>query len=364
MINKKVLAMCLSPDRGGLELYFLKFVDYYIQRDTEVHVACSKKSYITNNISKNKLECRSHGFFNNLINFLIIRRYIVKNKIDLIHVSWSKDLFLAALLKTFSPRDVKIIFYRQMKIPRSKKDLIHRIIYKKIDLFLVITKKLYQEACAFLPIDKSRVHILPYGIKRPLKNNKITKQKFFSKYNMNTSIFSVGIFSRIEEQKGQHLVLDAIKQSRHDIQLFIIGHCMDNNYRKSLIESTSKYNLTNFVRFIEFVDSPMSFMPFFDLIILPTYEETFGLTVAEAMLMQVPVIGSNVGGVPEIINHGHNGLLFKTKNHHDLQEKIDSIIEKKEMRQKFVDNGVKFINEKYDYNSHYIHFEKIISRYQ
>ena len=105
---------------------------------------------------------------------------------------------------------------------------------------------------------------------------------------------------------------------------------MDEKYRKNLIDSVSKYNLKKSVRFIEFVDSPMSFMPCFDLIILPTYEETFGLTVAEAMLMQVPVIGSNAGGVPEIIDHGYNGLLFQTKNYHDLQEKIDSIIEKKE----------------------------------
>ena len=47
MIKKKLLAMCLSPDRGGLELYFLKFIDYYTQRNTEVHVICSDKSYIT-----------------------------------------------------------------------------------------------------------------------------------------------------------------------------------------------------------------------------------------------------------------------------------------------------------------------------
>ena len=234
MIKKKLLAMCLSPDRGGLELYFLKFIDYYTQRNTEVHVICSDKSYITKNTSKNKLVCRPHGFFNNIINFFTIRRYIIKNKVDLIHVSWSKDLFLAAILKNFSPRNIKIIFYRQMKIPRPKKDLVHRFIYKNIDLFLVITKKLYQEACTFLPIEKSIVHILPYGIRRPSTDIKITKKKFFSEYDMNISLFSVGIFSRIEEQKGQHLVIEAIKQSKHDIQLFIIGHCMDEKYRKKI----------------------------------------------------------------------------------------------------------------------------------
>ena len=66
-------------------------------------------------------------------------------------------------------------------------------------------------------------------------------------------------------------------------------------------------------------------MPYFDLIILPTYEETFGLTVVEAMLMSVPVIGSNAGGVPEIISHKYNGLLFKTRDHNDLMHNIDSV---------------------------------------
>ena len=68
--------------------------------------------------------------------------------------------------------------------------------------------------------------------RRPSTDIKITKKKFFSEYDMNISLFSVGIFSRIEEQKGQHLVIEAIKQSKHDIQLFIIGHCMDEKYRK------------------------------------------------------------------------------------------------------------------------------------
>ena len=51
---------------------------------------------------------------------------------------------------------------------------------------------------------------------------------------MESSIFSIGVFSRIEEQKGQHLVLNAIRQSKHKIQLFILGHCMDEKYKNKL----------------------------------------------------------------------------------------------------------------------------------
>ena len=80
-------------------------------------------------------------------------------------------------------------------------------------------------------------------------------------------------------------------------------------------------------------------MPYFDLIILPTYEETFGLVVAESMMMNVPVIGSNSGGVPEIIQDETNGLMFETRNSDSLAEKVLMIINNKEFwnmpKQKF-----------------------------
>ncbi len=214
-----------------------------------------------------------------------------------------------------------------MKLTRHKKSVYHKFIYGKVDLYLVITKKLYDEACKYLPLNSSIVHILSYGICKPNAKPSINKKEFFHKQKMDLSLFTIGIFSRIEEQKGQHLVLEAINKSKHKVQLCIIGHCMDEKYKDKLKSISDNYGISNLISYTGFLESPMIYMPFFDLIILPTYEETFGLIVAEAMFMRVPVVGSNAGGVPEIISHKSNGLLFHTKNYNDLQEKIDMIIE-------------------------------------
>ncbi len=358
MITNKMLALCTSPDQGGLELYFLKFVKYYANNN--LFVACTRNSYISRNIIKNKLECKPRGFINNIFNFLKIRKYIVDKNIDIIHVSWSKDLLLAILLKVFSKKYLKIVFYRQMKISRSKRDLYHKFVYSNIDVFLVITKKLYREACDYLPIHKSKIYVLEYGINAPSKDSIVDREKFYSDNNLDNAIFLIGVFSRIEEQKGQHLVLNAISQSKHEIQLCIIGHSMDDEYRQRLQSDALSLDIQNHVHFIDFVDSPMSYMPCFDLIILPTYEETFGLIVAEAMMMEVPVIGSNAGGVPEIINHKENGLLFESKNCIDLRKKIDFIIEKKEATRQIVNKASEFANQRYDYDKHFIKFEELI----
>ncbi|MEC8085743.1 MAG: glycosyltransferase family 4 protein [Pseudomonadota bacterium] len=358
----RLLALCTSPDQGGLELYFIKFIKYYDDKKS-VYVACAKDSYISENITKKKIECESNGILKSIRNFIRLRRSIIKNEIDWIHVSWTNDLLLGVLLKIFSPRHIKLIFYRQMKLTRFKNSPYHKFIYGKIDLFLVITKKLYNEACKYLPIKKSIIHVLSYGISKPDYKFSMSRKAFFDKYNMEASIFSIGVFSRIEEQKGQHLLIEAIRQSKHKIQLFIVGHCMDEKYKNQLENISSEYNLSSHICFTGFLQSPMNYMPFFNLVVLPTYEETFGLVVAEAMLMKVPVLGSNAGGVPEIITHESNGLLFETRNYNDLQDKIDMVIENSQLRERIIDKGFKFVNKYYEYYSHFDKFEKIINTY-
>ncbi len=361
MIINKVLAICLSPDRGGLELYFLKFIEYYRGMGLHLHVGCSKNSYISDNTTGYKIEIFRKGFFQKIKNIFLLRRYIIDNNLNILHISWGKDIFLAVMLKLLTPGSIKIVFYRQMKISRPKKDFYHRFIYKHIDIFLVITDKLKNEAYNYLPIPKRRIKKLTYGIKTPPSGSIINKNDFFENNNINPEIFSIGVFSRIEEQKGQHLVLDAINQCTHEIQLCIIGHSMCKDYKNRLVRDAANYNLSDYLRFINFVESPMSYMPCFDLIILPTYEETFGLIVAEAMLMKVPVIGSNAGGVPEIISSDHNGLLFESKNAIDLSNKIDIVLQNISLREKLISNGYKYANNEYNYQKHFDRLEKIIN---
>lgn len=357
----KVLALCLSPDRGGLELYFIKLIQHYKNIGYNIHVGCTKNSYISNIIIHNKIVCTDNLYFKYIRNIFELRRYIINNKLNILHVSWTKDIFIAVILKLFTPGSIKIIFYRQMKIPHQKKTFYHKFFYKHIDLLLVITDKLKEEAYRNIPIDKDKVIKLTYGIGKPKLNINIDKSSFIKKNKIDSKIFSIGIFSRVEEQKGQHLVLDAMKMSLNKMQLCIIGHVMSSQYKEDLLIKSKIYHLTKYLKFINFVDSPMSYMPFFDLVILPTYEETFGLVAAEAMIMGVPVIGSNAGGVPEIISHGNNGLLFETKNMDDLSEKIDMIIENKTLRNNLVSNAHEYAYKEFDYNKHFDRLEKIFN---
>ena len=81
MNTNKILAICLSPDQGGLELYFIKLIKYYKMLGRNIHVGCSRKSYITQTITSNKIECHKEGVFRLIKNFILLRKYILAKNI-------------------------------------------------------------------------------------------------------------------------------------------------------------------------------------------------------------------------------------------------------------------------------------------
>lgn len=62
-------------------------------------------------------------------------------------------------------------------------------------------------------------------------------------------------------------------------------------------------------------------------VIHPTFEDSFGLAVAEAQASGVPVAASAVGGVPDLIRHGETGLLFDPKNPKDIRQKVEDLLD-------------------------------------
>ena len=161
---KKILAICSSPDQGGLELYFISLVNYFLDKGN-IYSATRSNSFISQKIKTRNISIRKNNFLNIFQNVKKILDFIEKNDIDIIHVSWSKDLLLCALIKKFSSKHLKIIYYRQMKLTRKKSNLYHKFIYNKIDHVLAITEKLSLECNKYLPLTSDQVDILKYGIK-------------------------------------------------------------------------------------------------------------------------------------------------------------------------------------------------------
>ncbi|MDD4354135.1 MAG: glycosyltransferase family 4 protein, partial [Candidatus Nanoarchaeia archaeon] len=80
-----------------------------------------------------------------------------------------------------------------------------------------------------------------------------------------------------------------------------------------------------------------------DIFVMASQMESFGLAYAEAMACGIPVIGTSVGGIPEIINNNVNGFLIEPKNSVELAKKIQTLLKNPDMREEMGREGVKKI---------------------
>lgn len=354
----KTLEICMSKGFGGLELYVLKVAKYLENNNLEKNVLTKEDSFLSKKLSDSNI---SNDTFSSvfrhfpLYSALKLAKYIDSNAIDVIHIHWGNDLLFAVLGKVFSRRKVKLVYTRQMTLTRKKDDIYHRFLYRNVDAYLVITKALYTDAVKYLPLSIERIHLLYYGVPEANKNE-VPCNEYISESKMDKEIFRLAIFGRVEEGKGQHLVIGAVKnliKQGENIQLAIIGHIMDQEYYKSIQSNLAENNLENSVLYLGFHNNPTSIMPCFDAVVLATKCETFGLVLPEAMRAEVAVIGSNCGGVPEIIEHEKTGLLFEPESVADLSDQLLKLVDDNDFCKQLAKAGKKDADERFSEEKHF-----------
>lgn len=252
-----------------------------------------------------------------------LARIIDDEEIDVLHLHWTKDLPLAIMAKLISARKPRVVQSRHMTMTRFKDDFYHRFLYKNLDMMLAVTQQVKTQVQKFIPEEiRPKVEVLYIGAEQPVIISEEEKKTRREALGLAQS-FTVGIVGRIEAQKGQHLVLEAVKKlisKGIDTKALIVGHAMDEGYLKQLKEEYRDIGI-----FTGFTNEAQTLMQLCDVAVLATDKETFGLVLIEAMMCGVCVVGSDSGGPLEIIDDGKSGLLFKTLDSDDLSAKLETL---------------------------------------
>lgn len=132
---------------------------------------------------------------------------------------------------------------------------------------------------------------------------------------------------RVTRPKGVHVLIEAFnKLSIDNIELRIHGDTSDQQYFAKLQNLIKEKNIHFFGRFEP--KQIYQLLSEIDVLIIPSICcENMPLAVLEALSSKIPVIGSNIGGIAEVIKHGENGLLFQVGDVDDLAEKMKLILE-------------------------------------
>lgn len=355
----KILELCTSTGWGGLELYALNISKWLNQQGFDCLLVAKPDSLVARrsdeySIEKSYLLPRFRLF--PLFAAKRLANLIDQKNIDILHVHWNKDLILAVLAKCLSRTKPGLVFIRHMALTRHKRDAYHKFIYRNIDAYLVITKKLGDEARKFLPIDEHKIHLLYHGIGQHEQANRQYCEMFLAEKGIGNKNFRVLLPGRIEHGKGQHVLIKAIYQLQQEgliVDVVLLGHIMDQNYYDDLSQSIREWGLQEQVHYLGFVENPVYIYNCFDAIVLTTYAETFGLVLIEGMKSGVAVVGTNAGGVPEIVEQGKTGLLFEPGDSEGLAHCIKQLANDPALRQELAHSGQLYAEKKFSEQQHH-----------
>ena len=159
---------------------------------------------------------------------------------------------------------------------------------------------------------------------------------------------TVTFIGRLDVQKGCEFLLKAASETlkeQEDVQFLIVG---EGRLKEELLSLTAKLGIDKELIFVGFREDIQNILACTDIFVMPSLWEGFGLSLVEAMAAGKPVIATNVGPLPELINHEETGFIVPARDHMALAAAVLTLAKNEELRKKMGKRAREKVKEKFD----------------
>lgn len=252
-----------------------------------------------------------------------IAKLCKKHKVDLIHIHDPSAIALSIIADKFANLP-PFIFSKKTSFPiKPKKFTLYKYNYSKIKKYFCVsneTKRVTAESIK----DTEKLITIYHGTNLKHKSDK-TAFLLREKYNIAADKKIVGIIGNHIRAKNFETLIETVniiinEKKRTDIVFVQIGNFTDRT--PDLVASVKKYNLENHIHFLGYTANASKFIPQFDSLLVTSQTEGIPQVIFESFYHKKPVVSTSVGGIPEIIEDGYNGLLTPKHDAKALADKI------------------------------------------
>jgi len=338
--NRKLAIVCFSTAFGGLELSTLRLAQELSARDATTVLVVPPETPLALEAVRRGLKVaflKPRMKYGDLFASWELARILSAHAVEIAIVMQSKDINVVVAAKLANP-SVKIVYYQQMQSTIDKRDAIHTWMYSKLSLWISLTNRMKMEVLEHTRVPEHMVKVVPLGRDTALFDPRRYDQSLVrSRLGLPLDRTIVAMLGRLDPQKGQEEFLRSISHvsNRHPGVLYLIAGDEtrgEQGYRQYLGQLVEQLGLGESVRFLPFTDDVPEFMAAIDLFVLPSYSETYGLVLIEAMAMEKPVVATSAGGVPEIVENGRDGLLIPPRDEKSLADAINLLLDDPSLR--------------------------------
>lgn len=267
--------------------------------------------------------------------FWEIKKLIRKNQPDIViaHLTWSR--FIALLAAWLSKVPIRIGYeHGDLFFTHWKFRWMNYLTQFFTHYLIVCSDALKKRIGEFYSIQEDKVKVIHNFVESKYfcpALKKDNRNEF--KNNQTVNIFAIGSLGYGVNKRTDVIIraVHSVIQQGGEVQLRIVG---DGEQKKNLEELSGELKISSFVHFLGWRRDIADLLKEADLFCHAAPFEPFGLVCVEAMLMELPVIAPNSGGIPEIIKNNETGYLYTPLDGEELAEKILFLIKNKETRLK------------------------------
>ncbi len=352
-----ILQVCLSPSWGGLEMSALKMTGYFLDRGHRCFCLCKHDGELHNNLGKEGLPHRSVNVLSHYSppSILKLRKLIRQEQVNVIHCHFLHDLWLISPALWRMPQ-VKFFATCHMLFSRTKKkDWTHRLLYGRLDKLIALTQIAKEFHLKCLPVPEEDVVVIPNGVDlNRFSRDRLDEKPIRDELEIAKADPVVGCIGRLDQGKGQEELICAARDvvaAFPNSRFLIVGDATrgeGEGFAARLRDLISEFRLEKNVILTGFRSDTPRILKALDVFAFPSYKETFGMSLLEAMAMRVPVIASDSGGVPEILDYGRCGILIPPREAQPLAQAITRYLGDPQLAQEMAHNARRRVEQEYD----------------
>ncbi len=168
------------------------------------------------------------------------------------------------------------------------------------------------------------------------------------------------IVARLHPEKGYEYLFQALAEMKSSLDrpvlLLVAGA---GPFEEAYRAQVRSLGCADNVHFLGFRKDVQDLMTAADLVVLPSVAEAFGLVLTEALYLGTPVVATRVGGIPEIVSDGVDGVLVPPANSHALAEAIGGLLRDPERRRRMAGTGRRKVQERFQFEDMVRAYEKV-----
>lgn len=287
--------------------------------------------------------------------------------IDVIHCHSLKSYVYAGFANIFLRK--KLIFnYHGLFIKSEYYNVFEAMLYRIMHLIITLFGAVDLALC---PSEASRIKLLKETIRFPkMLSYYLGAEPNTDVTPYNTDIAAqlallkekkrlIAFVGRLDQEKRPDLAVQTLKRliaNNCNVHLLFFG---DGTLSESIKALAEKEALTEHITFLGFIPKAHTYFSHVDILLLTSDREGFPLSIWEAMAAGVPIVSSDVGGIPEVIIHAECGLLFHPGDYLTAADNIQHILTNKNLHTTFSQNARDAIRKHFSHKNYIEFMEKV-----